>query len=120
MNREFILTTTNNVQGYFIEQYIGVVTSVVIRGVHFGKDIQQKISDKVGGRAGFHEEELDIAIQEALDLLIAKAVNLAANKGTTAHALIGLSFDFEPSGARNGMVAILISGTVVKLKKVEF
>jgi len=51
-----ILTTTPNIEGKRITEYLGVVTGETIVGANIFKDIMAGIRDIVGGRAGAYEK----------------------------------------------------------------
>lgn len=106
------ITTTSHIENHKISKYICVISAEIIMGVHIGKDIQAKISDVVGGRAGCHEEELNKATREALKLIELRAM------AKLADAIIGLRLDHEPTGASNGMLTVFAYGTAVKLEKI--
>ena len=56
-----IATTTHNIEGKQITQYLGVVTSQTIIGANFFKDILGGLRDFFGGRSGTYEKVLDEA-----------------------------------------------------------
>ena len=47
-----ITTTTPNIEGKQIEQYLGIVSSEVIIGANVFKDIMGGLRDFFGGRSG--------------------------------------------------------------------
>lgn len=103
-----IITTTNNVEGREIEEYLEIVSGEVITGVNFIKDFTAGIRDFIGGRSKSYEDEIIQARREA----IYEAKERAANIG--ADALIGCKLDYEVIG--QSMLMVTISGTSVKLK----
>ena len=60
-----ILTTTPNIEGHRITEYLGVVTGEAILGANFFRDFFAKIRDVVGGRSGAYEKELARARETA-------------------------------------------------------
>ena len=63
-----LITTTPSVEGYKIQQYMGVVTGEAILGANIFRDMFAGIRDVIGGRVGSYEAELrkarDIALNE--------------------------------------------------------
>ena len=104
-----IVTTTPNIEGRPINQYLGVVTSQTIIGANFFKDILGGLRDIFGGRSGTYEKVLDEAKQNAMAELIQKAQSLGAN------AVVGIDLDFETVGANGSMLMVVATGTAVKL-----
>ncbi|HEY0677192.1 MAG TPA: heavy metal-binding domain-containing protein [Chitinophagaceae bacterium] len=104
-----IVTTTPNIEGRHITQYLGVVTSQTIIGANFFKDILGGLRDFFGGRSGTYEKVLEEAKQYAMNELIQKAQGLGAN------AIVGIDLDYETVGANGSMLMVSASGTAVKL-----
>lgn len=104
-----IITTTPNVEGRPIREYLGIVTGEVIVGANIFKDLFAGIRDIVGGRAGAYEQTLRDARGEAFRELAAEA----AERG--ADAVVGIDIDYEVVGANGSMLMVSASGTAVKL-----
>ena len=104
-----ITTTTHNIEGRQITQYIGVVTSQTIIGANFFKDILGGLRDIFGGRSGTYEKVLDEAKGYAMSELIQKA------KAMGAYAVVGIDLDYETVGSNGSMLMVSASGTAVKL-----
>lgn len=104
-----IRSTTPSLEGYEINDYLGVVVGEAILGANIFKDIFGAIRDVVGGRAGAYEQELgkarDIAFMELED----EARALGAN------AIVGIDLDYEVIGSQGGMMMVSVSGTAVKV-----
>lgn len=105
-----IVTTTNNVEGREVAEYIDIVFGEVITGVNFIKDIGASFRDMFGGRSKGYEEELMSARDEALSELRQRAINLGAD------AVIGAKMDYEVLGQAGSMLMVTVSGTAVRLK----
>ena len=99
-----LMTTTSNLDGQPIRQYLGVVNGEAIIGANLFKDMFASIRNVVGGRAGSYERTL-IAMEEMEE----DAKKLGAN------AVIGIDVDYEVLGADNGMLMVCVSGTAVKI-----
>jgi len=61
-----ILSTTNNIDGKPIKDYLGIVTGETIIGANIFKDFFASIRDVVGGRSGSYEKVLREAKDTAL------------------------------------------------------
>lgn len=105
-----IVTTTNEVEGKEIIEYIDIVFGEVIIGINFLKDFGAGLRDVFGGRSKGYENELIVARNEAIEEMEMRAADLGAD------AVIGCDVDYEVLGANNGMLMVSISGTAVKLR----
>lgn len=104
-----ILSTTNNIDGKPIKDYIGIVTGETIIGANIFKDFFASIRDVVGGRSGSYERVLREAKDTALKEMEESAKRLNAN------AIVGIDLDYETVGKGGGMLMVTASGTAVKL-----
>ena len=104
-----ILSTTNNVDGKPVKDYLGIVTGETIIGANIVKDVFASIRDIVGGRSGSYEKVLREAKNTALKEMTENAEKLNAD------AVIGIDLDYETVGNRGGMLMVTASGTAVKL-----
>lgn len=104
-----ILSTTNNIDGKPVKNYIGIVTGETIIGANIFKDFFASIRDVVGGRSGSYEKVLREAKDTALKEMKENASKLNAN------AVIGIDLDYETVGKGGGMLMVTASGTAVKL-----
>jgi uncharacterized protein YbjQ (UPF0145 family) len=104
-----ITTTTPNIEGRAIEQYLGVVSSEVIIGANVIKDIFAGLRDFFGGRSATYEKVLDEARTNAMSELVQRAQALGAN------AVVGIDLDFETIGANGSMLMVIASGTAVRV-----
>lgn len=104
-----ILSTTNNIDGNPVKNYIGIVTGETIIGANIFKDFFASIRDVVGGRSGSYEKMLREAKDTALKEMKENASKLNAD------AIIGIDLDYETVGKGGGMLMVTASGTAVKL-----
>ncbi len=102
-----IITTTPNIEGQQIQEYLGLVTGEAILGAHIGRDILASITDIVGGRSTEYEEEVRKARVIAVDEMTSEAKTKGGN------AIVGVDVDYEV--IRQGMLMVAVSGTVVKI-----
>ncbi|WP_340676883.1 heavy metal-binding domain-containing protein [Paraglaciecola sp.] len=103
-----IITTTNNLEGKKIEQYIGIVVGEAVMGANIFKDVFASIRDIVGGRSGAYEDELTKARKIGFLELEQEARAMGAN------AVVGVDIDYEVVGKGGSMLMVSISGTAVK------
>ncbi len=107
--KRMIVTTTPGLDGYAVEEYLGIVTGEAIMGANLFKDMFAGIRDIVGGRSGAYEEELrrakDIAIHEMQE----NAHRLGAN------AVLSVDLDYEVIGSSGSMLMVSASGTAVRV-----
>lgn len=73
-----IVTTTQEVEGYRITGYYGIVFGEVITGVNFLRDIGAGIRNFIGGRSAGYENELLAARSEALQEMEKRAGEMGA------------------------------------------
>jgi uncharacterized protein YbjQ (UPF0145 family) len=105
-----IITTTPNIEGRTITEYLGIVTSQTIIGANFFKDILAGLRDFFGGRSGAYERILDEAKQYAMEELVHRAQSIGAD------AVVGIDLDYETVGSHGSMLMVSVSGTAVKLQ----
>jgi uncharacterized protein YbjQ (UPF0145 family) len=102
-----IITTTPNIEGKLIKEYLGIVTGEAVVGANLFRDLFAEIRDIVGGRSGAYEKELRKARDLAFEEITEAALELGAN------AVVGVDIDYEVLGEKNGMLMVSISGTAV-------
>lgn len=102
-----ILTTTPNVEGYPVKNYLGLVCGEVISGVDFVKDFAAGITNFFGGRSGSYESELISAREQAINEMAQRAAQMGAN------AVVGIDIDYEVLGQGGNMLMVTASGTAV-------
>ena len=105
-----IITTTPQVEGREVSEYMGIVFGEVIAGINFMKDLGAGLRNIFGGRSQGYEEELLNARTQALQEMEQRAAQMGAA------AVIGVKMDYEVLGADNGMLMVTCSGTAVRLK----
>ncbi len=102
-----IITTTHDVQGQAVSEYLGVIVGESIIATNIMRDIMAGVRDIVGGRSGAYEEKM----QEARDIALKEMADKAEELG--ANAVLGVDIDYETVG--NNMMMVSASGTAVKL-----
>ena len=104
-----IITTTDQVEGRRVIDYLGVVTGEAIIGVNVFRDFFAGIRDIVGGRSGGYQNALRDAREHAMADMRDAAKRLGAD------AVVGVDLDYEVLGKENGMLMVSINGTAVRL-----
>jgi uncharacterized protein YbjQ (UPF0145 family) len=102
-----LITTTPNIEGKRIKEYLGIVTGEAVVGANLFRDLFAGLRDIVGGRSGAYEKELRKARNLAFEEITEAAQELGAN------AIIGVDIDYEVLGEKNGMLMVSVSGTAV-------
>ena len=102
-----IVTTTHELQGHTIGEYLGIVVGETILGTNIFRDIGAGLRDLVGGRSGAYEKKMQEARETAINEMVQKAEALGAN------AVVGVDIDYETIG--NNMLMVSASGTAVKV-----
>jgi uncharacterized protein YbjQ (UPF0145 family) len=105
-----IVTTTPDLEGHKIVEYLGLVTGDAILGANIFKDFFAGIRDIVGGRSAAYEKELRKAKEIALSEMEAEASALGAN------AILGVDLDYETISVGQGgsMLMVSANGTAVR------
>lgn len=101
------ITTTNNIEGYEIAEYLGVVSGEVVSGINMFRDIGAGLRNVFGGRSAGYEDEMQTARDSALSEMAERAETLGAD------AIVGASIGYETF---TDMIMTACSGTAVKLR----
>lgn len=101
-----IVTTTSQIDGYTINNYVRIVAGEAVVGINVFKDIGAGLRDVFGGRSAGYEDSVNKARETALAEMVDRAIALGAN------AVVGVDIDYETLGA-NGMVMVSATGTAV-------
>lgn len=104
-----LLTTTPQVEGREITEYMGIVTGEAIMGANIFRDLFAGVRDIVGGRSAGYEKELLKAQKIALEEVEYRAEQIDAN------AVVGIDLDYEVLGKNGSMLMVTASGTAIKL-----
>ncbi len=105
-----IVTNTEAVPEYDVEDILGIVFGNTVRARHIGKDILAGLKNVVGGEIEEYTEMLADARKEALNRMINEAKKLGAD------AVVNVRFTTSQTMA--GAAELLAYGTAVKLRKV--
>ncbi len=103
------VTTASIIDGWCIDEYIGIVSSHVVAGTNVFSDIAASFSDVFGGRSESYNKQLSIINEEVIHKLMKEGVRKKGNW------LIGLSIDHdEISGQDKSMFMVTATATVVR------
>ena len=103
-----IITTSPNIEGKKIVEYIVIVSGEAVMGANILRDLLASIVDIVGGRSGQYEQKFQEAREFAVNDMEAEAEERGAN------AIIGVDIDYEMVG--DSMMLVTASGTAVKIE----
>jgi len=95
-----ILTTTNSIEGFKIEDYLGIVTGA-------SSNLKKKFSFNTEKNMNMISDIMDKAKEEAFQKLKANAIMLKAN------AIVGITVDMETEAGSYFFVSV--TGTAVKV-----
>jgi uncharacterized protein YbjQ (UPF0145 family) len=108
-----LTTTTDIVQGYKVQKYLGIVTAEVVYGTNVLRDFFAGIRDAIGGRTGSYEKVFEKGQLDAIAELEKRAIKLGAD------AVIGVEIDTGTINVDDKGVLLLITatGTAVNLQR---
>jgi len=106
-----LITTTDSIEGYPIEQYLGLVTGEAVFGVGILANLKADVENMVGGRVESFEKELETVKNNAFVEMIKEGNALGA------HAIVGIDIDYLEFLGKYFMV--VVNGTAVRLKGYE-
>jgi len=110
----FIVTTTNSIDGYTAIDYLGPVTTNIVIGTSIISDMFAGFSDILGSKSNSYQTKLSAMYKEAIQNLTEEAKKINAN------CILGLKTDLdEISGKGMQMFMINAIGTAVKIQKNE-
>ncbi|MGV3704592.1 MAG: YbjQ family protein [Arcticibacter sp.] len=104
-----ITTTTSNLEGWTITNYLQPVSSNIVVGANIFSDFSASITDFFGGRSGTYEKKLQQIYEQSIQKLQKKA------KAMGASAIVGLKIDIdEITGKGTQMFMVTAYGTPVR------
>lgn len=104
-----LIINSDQLEGYQITEYLGLVRGNTIRAKHIGKDLLAGLRTIVGGEIKEYTEMLMEARNESIRRMTAHAEKLGAD------AIINVRF--VTSQVMTGAAELLAYGTAVKIKK---
>ena len=103
-----LVATTNDLPGYRITAYVGLVRGVTVRSRSVIGNVGGAIQSLFGGNLSIYTELAEHARQEAYDLLVQHAQAMGAN------AVIAMRYDANE--IMEGITEVLAYGTAVKVE----
>ncbi len=104
-----MITTAFELDGYVIEQNLGIVRGIVVRSRSVVGSFVGGLQTLFGGNITIYTEMCEHARQEAFDLMMAHAVQKGAN------AIIG--FRYDATEVMEGLTEVLAYGTACVIRK---
>jgi len=104
-----IVTTTNEVRGYRIVEYKGVVRGLVVRATSVVAGITGSLKSIFGGNISEYEKVCEKARDDAFQRMVSHAQHMGAD------AIIGMRYD--ATEFIEGSTEVLAYGTAVKISK---
>ncbi len=104
-----IVTTGNQVDGYSIGSYLGIVRGIVVRSPDIAQGIMGGLKQMVGGNIESYADVCETGRREAFDRMVQHATAAGAD------AVIGMRYDATEFA--NGITEVLAYGTAVKLSR---
>ncbi len=108
MAKSVSVTTANNLEGYEIAEYLGVVRGIVVRAQTISQGIRGAFSSILGGNIKAYEEVCEQARSEAFARMVAHAQDRGAD------AILAMRYDATEFS--QGITEVLAYGTAVKLR----
>lgn len=105
---DVLVTTTFDVPGFQIVQYMGVVRGITVRSRGIGGQFVAGLQQIVGGQIGAYVEMCEHAREEAMQFMLTHARERGAN------AVIGMRYDATELG--QGVTEVLAYGTAVLIQ----
>lgn len=111
---DFVVSTTSDLQGWKIDEYLGIVSAHVVMGTNIFSDVFASFSDIFGGRSKTYQNQLTSIDEEIIQALREEAINKGAN------GLIGARVDYdEISGSGKSMFMVTAAGTAVRATRTQ-
>lgn len=103
-----LITTGNNLEGYEITQYLGIIRGITVRSRSVLGNLAGGLQSLIGGKITVYVELCENARQEAFDLMVIHAQQLGAD------AIVAMRYD--ANDVMEGITEVLAYGTAVKLE----
>jgi uncharacterized protein YbjQ (UPF0145 family) len=104
-----VVTTGNEVSGYRIMHYLGIVRGIVVRSPSIGQGIVGAFKSIGGGNISEYAEVCESARHDAYTQMVAHAEHLGA------HAIVGMRYD--ATEFFQGATEVLAYGTAVTIER---
>ena len=108
-NERVIVTTSNDLDGYRIADYLGVVRGIVVRSASIGQGFIGSLKSIAGGNINEWSQVCEEARHDAYALMLQHAQQLGAD------AVIGMRYD--ATEFMQGATEVLAYGTAVRIER---
>jgi uncharacterized protein YbjQ (UPF0145 family) len=109
MSNKIIVTTGNDIPGYRITEFLGVVRGVIVRSASIKQGLMGGFKQIFGGNIEAYAQVCDAARQDAFQRMVEHAAELEAD------AVIGMRYDATEFA--QAATEVLAYGTAVKLTR---
>jgi uncharacterized protein YbjQ (UPF0145 family) len=106
-----IVSTTFNLEGYKITEYLGIVRGIIVRSPTIMQNFMGGLKTIVGGKIGAFTDMCEATRQQAYDDMVNHAKQMGAD------AIIGMQYDASDIGESG--TEVLCFGTAVKIQKIK-
>ncbi len=106
-----LVTTTFDIQGHQVTEYLGIVRGITVRAPTISQGILGSLKTIIGGAIGAYTQMCETARQQAYDEMVEHAEQLGAN------AVLGMRYDAGEVGVKTGATEVLCYGTAVVVRK---
>jgi len=103
-----IVTTSNEIVGQTIAQYVGIVRGIVVRSPSIAQGIMGGLKQMVGGNIESYANACETARNEAYERMVRHAEEMGAN------AIIAMRYD--ATDFSENVTEVLAYGTAVRLR----
>jgi uncharacterized protein YbjQ (UPF0145 family) len=103
-----IVATTNDVSGYKVVSYLGVVRGITVRSRSIVGNVGAALQSLIGGNITLYSSLCEQARSDAYELMVTHARDLGAN------AVLGMRYDANEIAA--GITEVLAYGTAVVIE----
>jgi uncharacterized protein YbjQ (UPF0145 family) len=104
-----VVTTTNDVAGHRITEYLGVVRGIVVRSPNIGQSVVGALKQLVGGNISQYVDVCEAARHEAYMHMVQHAEAMGA------HAIVAMRYD--ATEFIQGATEVLAYGTAVRMDR---
>lgn len=106
--QKILVTTGNEISGYRIAEYLGIVRGIVVRSPNIGQGIVGAFRSLAGGNIREFADVCEAARHDAYTQMLEHAGEMGA------HAIIGMRYD--ATEFMQGATEVLAYGTAVRLQ----
>lgn len=109
VNEEILISTTNDIEGYAVARYLGIVRGIVVRSASFGQTFVGAFRSLAGGNIKEWTRVCEEARHDAFLDMLRHAREIGA------HAVVGMRYD--ATEFMQGATEVLAYGTAVTLER---